>query len=60
MPKVCSNDFTYLQFFFREDTIWCHAVDILGNFLYLYGILIFELGFKIVELNFLPQYKLRQ
>ena len=60
MPKDCNNDFTNVRFFFRGDIIWRHAVDSLENFLLLEDILIFGLGFKIVELEFLPVYKLRQ
>jgi len=60
MPKESSNDFTYVRFFFRGDTIRRHAVDSLGNFFLLDDILIFELGFKTVELDFLPQYRLQQ
>jgi hypothetical protein len=58
MPKGCSDDFTFVMF--HGDTIWHRAVDSLGNVLLLDDLLIFELGFKIIELDFLPQYKLRQ
>jgi len=60
MPKYCNNDFTYVRFFFRGNILWRHAVDSLENVLLLGDILIFGLEFKIVECDFLPQYKLQQ
>lgn len=59
MPKDYNNDFTYVRFFFRGNIVWRNAVESWDFFL-LDNILIFGLGFKIVELDSLPQYKLRQ
>jgi len=60
MPKDCNNDFTYVGSSFVGISHGAMLLIALRIVLLLDDILIFELGFRIVERGFLPQYKLRQ